>query len=678
MKQTENKRIERLAWYCQRAFLATAWISFGCFMTMPIDLPAQDNGFTVFSNPSVLSLAAATQSKNDGGNGAISSQDDAKLIDEYIKSIPGSVITFDAANIKQYWIDNTVYAQNGKINITLKNDAKTKEWKSAPLKIQLARVNHLQKCKLFVITEEKDIGFQVTDSASKKIADSSYEKDFVLNHIYSSTFYLKDTFAEYSFNITFSSKESQNISIKKVILSIEKAPELLVVQKPEIKVVSPVADAAANKARSEHIESEKNRIETVAASLDGQAEFYKKFSNEKVQKKFNDVLFSMDSSIKNFGKHLPKNNSAEGLIALNRFLLNNGIHLIVIVWPQPNEVAADLFYPELVKEGQYLDIARVELMKELLVNDVEVVDPFPALVKNRFQYPPLLFQAHLYDSLPASGASRIAGEEVANLLKRYNFPKNDTDKWTLAEIPMRSGRTYEDKKETAVMMNEKNNAFDNKSPILFVGDATCYHPQSQSSVTSFCSYFLQQRVGMYAGGSGGPGLFKYIMKGQQTSGILNQKKVLIASVYPAHLTSASIEIPVGYPDFSATTYTIQKSYSIYDAFEGVKAVWSVSGDPIDFSAGKIPPEEPIPARNKVKLILPDYENLSQNCFLRITTKVSGAFSLSFNESDSPEVISYGSNELDEFIIPVKTGKDMSITIPTNVSILDISYIKKVN
>ena len=633
-------------------------------------LPAAENALADFlQRGDSQAILVASASQPDFSN-------DSKLIDEYIKTIPGSIITFDAANIKQFWIDNSVYAQNGKIHISLTNDAKTNEGKSVPLKIQLANVNHLQKCKLIVITEEPDISFQVTDKDLKKISDSSSENDFIQDHIYSSTFFLKDTFSEYSFNLIFSSKFSQNISIKKVILSIEKASELLVVQKPEVKVISPVADAAANKARSEHIESEKKRIETVAASLDGEAEFYKKFSNEKVQKIFNDVLFSMDPTIKNLGRHLPKDNSAEGLIALNRFLLKNGVHLIVVVWPQPNEVGADLFYPELVKEGQYLDIARVELMKELLANDVEVVDLFPVLVKNRFQYPPLLFQAQLYDSLPASGASRIAGEEIANLLKRYNFPANNTDNWSLTEIPMRAGRTYEDKKETAVMMNGKNNAFDNKSPILFFGDAMTYHPQNPSSIASFCSYFLHQRVGLYAGKSNIAGLFKYVIKGQQESGILNQKKVVIASMYPPHLTSMNIEIPVGCPDFQATTYEIQKSFSIYDSFEGIHAAWVSSNEEIDFSEGKVTPPEKQKTRDKVKIVLPDMKDVSQKSFLQIVTESPAVFSLMFSESDSAVVTSTGLSGKDEIIIPIKTGKDMSITIPPNLSILEMSYLKQ--
>ena len=180
---------------------------------------------------------------------------------------------------------------------------------------------------------------------------------------------------------------------------------------------------------------------------------------------------------------------------------------------------------------------------------------------------------------------------------------------------------------------------------------------------------------MYANGFSGQGIFRYLIQGQQTDGLLNQKKVVLVSIYMSQLLSKSCEIPYGYPDFRKKNYKIEESFSLYDHFEGISAVWSITGDKIDFSSGKLPQGETVPARNKIKLVLPDIKNMSPGYCVKIKTKSPSYYQLSFKESDSEEVVISGCDKIDEIVIPVKTGKEMSVTIPTNISVLDISYMK---
>ena len=149
---------------------------------------------------------------------ADSSSADAKLLDDYVRS-KGYVtpIVFDSSNIKQFWVDKSVLSQDKTISISL--DKKTNEgFESVPLKIQLINVNERQDCKVEVISDTPDVSFSVADNKSKVLSSSSSEDSFVQYHVASSTFHLEDT-PDYSFNLKFSSKSNDEISVKKIILS---------------------------------------------------------------------------------------------------------------------------------------------------------------------------------------------------------------------------------------------------------------------------------------------------------------------------------------------------------------------------------------------------------------------------------------------------------------------------
>lgn len=142
---------------------------------------------------------------------------DSFLLNEYVKSKGTDVITFDASNIKQFWIDKTVASHEDSIEVVLKGNG-PKENESVPLKIQLANVNETMDCKIEVIADVADCGFSVLNDSNKVISVSSAGDKFLHYSIVSSVFHLEDTLNT-SFKILFHSKTENILSVKKIILS---------------------------------------------------------------------------------------------------------------------------------------------------------------------------------------------------------------------------------------------------------------------------------------------------------------------------------------------------------------------------------------------------------------------------------------------------------------------------
>lgn len=133
-------------------------------------------------------------------------------------------ITFDASNIKQFWIDNSVISKGKDIMISLDGNNPQKQQSSIPLKIQLDNVCETQNCRIDVFTEDPNISF-VIENKSKTIGKSQPLDDFILLHDLSSTIHLEDT-NDFSFNIRFISKDNKSsVSIYKIVLSFSENKE---------------------------------------------------------------------------------------------------------------------------------------------------------------------------------------------------------------------------------------------------------------------------------------------------------------------------------------------------------------------------------------------------------------------------------------------------------------------
>ena len=142
-----------------------------------------------------------------------------QLLNQYVKSKGSEIITFDASNIKQFWIEKNVANIDGTIKIIpiFRDSA----FDNQPLKIQLANVNETMDCRVDIIAETKDVKYQILNNASKVLSSSQDENGFLDYSVTSSEFHLEDT-PTYSFSIKFLSNTEEPISIKKIVLSFSK------------------------------------------------------------------------------------------------------------------------------------------------------------------------------------------------------------------------------------------------------------------------------------------------------------------------------------------------------------------------------------------------------------------------------------------------------------------------
>ena len=146
----------------------------------------------------------------------IQSKEDEKILQEYIQAQGENTIVFDSSNIKMFWTDHSIVKQTDCFNIL--QTKKDNTFKSIPLKIQLANVIETMDCRIDFITKDSDIAFSVFDNKSKTISYAPEKNDFISYHIYSASLHLEDT-DNFCFSIITSSKTTEIISVKKIVLS---------------------------------------------------------------------------------------------------------------------------------------------------------------------------------------------------------------------------------------------------------------------------------------------------------------------------------------------------------------------------------------------------------------------------------------------------------------------------
>lgn len=140
------------------------------------------------------------------------SYSDQTLVTQFIKTMGNDIIVFDYSNIKQYWVDNSIFNKDEKIIIVPEKDT------SKLFKVQLANVADRDNCKISILSETSDIAFTVFNKDSEKLSSSSFEQDFLQYHIFSCIFPLKETI-DYSFFIQFKFQKHETISIRKIVFS---------------------------------------------------------------------------------------------------------------------------------------------------------------------------------------------------------------------------------------------------------------------------------------------------------------------------------------------------------------------------------------------------------------------------------------------------------------------------
>lgn len=200
---------------------------------------------------------------------ALTKSDDSNILEKFIAAKGyNSTIVFDASNIKQFWIDNSVISANNSFKILL-NSKKNDLRESIPLKIQLINLLENQDCHFDIITKDSDLSFYVTNTDNKTVSSSQKEDDFIQDHILTSTFHLEDT-RNFTFNLVFQSKTLSEVSIKKIILSFSPNKESSFLVTPgtfEYKVNDFVIELS--KGDAYHIDQIKNDIHSFSLTGKG-------------------------------------------------------------------------------------------------------------------------------------------------------------------------------------------------------------------------------------------------------------------------------------------------------------------------------------------------------------------------------------------------------------------------
>ena len=162
----------------------------------------------------LFSMILAAQNTTD--QRLISTNDEKDLINKYIHTKGNMIVSFDASNIKQFWVDNSVIAEKDSFVISLTKD-KTDSYKSKPLKIQLANVDASYECNAFVLTQTDNVNFSLTDADLNPVSFNNKKDSFVDYHELSSSFRLIEI-KDNTFHFSFTSS-SQVIEVKAIVLS---------------------------------------------------------------------------------------------------------------------------------------------------------------------------------------------------------------------------------------------------------------------------------------------------------------------------------------------------------------------------------------------------------------------------------------------------------------------------
>lgn len=267
---------------------------------------------------------------------------DLKLIDQYCDSKGSGIITFDASNIKLFWVSNSVVSEKGQINIFLLNDGPNSSMESPLLPFRLMNVNEAQDCEVTVIAEQSDFGFSVHNE-KKQLSQSSEEEDFLHYTVKSATFHLEDT-SNLLFYLKFSSSIPQNVSIKKIILSFHRNPSSTFLESPGKLVLS--ADNITVSGGKIEKSQETNNNQKSFVLTGKQARF---FSKQKILVSNADQVVSNSITIKNIGQqpttvflaYAPFTHDNKNINKLNNPYMNNTIMKVVSFKENDNRIFVD-------------------------------------------------------------------------------------------------------------------------------------------------------------------------------------------------------------------------------------------------------------------------------------------------------------------------------------------------
>ncbi len=247
-----------------------------------------------------------------------------------------------------------------------------------------------------------------------------------------------------------------------------------------------------------------------------------------------------------------KSNFVQAMTALDRYLKEQGVDLIVIRVPNRNEAAFGLF-SENPLPGECNPYFR-EVQQQLLDADVEYLDGLEIVQRERGKYPLNYWYTIPKEGHPAEGLSMALAELLAGRLNRYQFPATgkyhavtDTDAFKKVNFPAGNAKFDPAKPYSFAAVRAEDGsvptiAENNGSPLLFISDSYGAYPgvKAGASVPHYLLLKLpHQGDWMYRNGSSqGASTFLY-RKGLD---FVKNRQVVVLLAHPGNLNGVS-ELP---------------------------------------------------------------------------------------------------------------------------------------
>ena len=216
--------------------------------------------------------------------------------------------------------------------------------------------------------------------------------------------------------------------------------------------------------RKEHIQNELARIEEEIKKHGGAFEKWKEeykpiaqknkqLSSEKPKIWINDSFFAAGGD--GWETAYKTQEYIRGIMPYKEYLNQNNIDLIIVRIPSKWDFAARV----LASDDFHENPAWVEHYYECLKNDIEIIDPMPAMWEHRFDFPLFYFFNEPSETHPFEGQAFISAMVLSNVLKRYSFP--------LSEQPIELENFVFETNQTRYFWPEGNPRFNPKENIIF-------------------------------------------------------------------------------------------------------------------------------------------------------------------------------------------------------------------
>ena len=326
----------------------------------------------------------------------------------------------------------------------------------------------------------------------------------------------------------------------------------------------PVADSIKH-ARKKRIISEIKKVEEQLSAHEGSfAKWQKKYytSLEEYRKLIKDGFSTWEKDC--FFAALPYQyfdkkktaNFIANLLPYKKYLEERNIDLILLRIPTKGDFATA------VLSHQSINPYWLETYYELLQNDIEVIDPLPAMYQNRYEYPLFYFFHIPRENHPFEGTSMIAAQELAAVLKRYGTEKS-SNLFVMSEArypdrkvvdrhnyPSGSARYPESEKmrfKAVQIQGGKDLTIspDTESPYLFCSNSFGAYPSKAlgGSIPHYTAFFTKIEPAWFYQDGIGIGMLKTLIT---RPALLSNRRVVILVMHPNMWSEVIPAIPEVY------------------------------------------------------------------------------------------------------------------------------------